>query len=51
MLALVELRADFPCVIGAEEARPIVGEGSLDRRANLLHLAEQLRAATRHLSG
>src|SRR5688572_25112347 len=46
MLALVHLRADSPFVIGAEESRPILGQRAVDRRANLLHLADQLGAAT-----
>ena len=51
MLAPVHLRADSPFVIGAEQPRPIVGQRALDRRANLLHLADQLGAAAPHVFG
>ena len=51
MLAPVDLRAHSPLVIRAEPPGPIVAEGGLDRRANLLHLADLLGAAAPDVFG
>ncbi len=45
MLALFELPADPPLVIGAQEPRPVVIDGPLGGRANERESAERLRRA------
>src|SRR6185295_10465583 len=45
VLALLDLPADLPLVIGAQEVRPVVAQRRLGRRANLVPGADLLRSA------